>query len=324
MMIGFGSRFLGLLVCTTIALSACDDDGGGKTGDDTGDTDGGMDAGGDEEDDASAEDASAPSDSGSDARRDSAPPMDAENPYTCEPPPLPDGDIGVGEGCCEGLGTCTEISGDAGSSAGYGDCKAAENLRCVPRAPSGDAGAGDGGAGAPVTCRMKPAGTPDGGTDYEGRCIPECLTRGVSSSLTQGECAAEFICVPCYSLITGASTGACNSGGDAPVEAAPMGFDECGDTAGYCVPNTSIGDAGTTLMQLTCDEDERCVPKSRVVSPNSCFAHCDSIFGAGACLPTFLVPESNRGTLQPATCATGELCVPCINPLTTMATGACR
>jgi hypothetical protein len=324
MTIGFGSRVLSLLVCTTLALSACDDDGGGgKTAEDAGEDSGGdddMDAGEPEEDASGNE---MPRDAGSDAARDSAPPMDAENPYTCEPPEPPDGSITVGEACCDGLGTCIALTGDAGTSLGYGDCKASDGLRCLPVSASGDAGAGDGGAGGLVNCRMKPAGTADGGTDYEGRCVPECLTRG-ASNLPQGECADTFVCVPCYSLITGASTGACNNAGDAPVEPAPPGFDECGDSAGYCVPSSNVGSTGANLPQLTCDEDERCAPKSRVVQSNSCFAHCDSVFGAGACVPAFLVPESNRSILQPASCASGELCSPCVNPLTMMATGACR
>jgi hypothetical protein len=319
MTIGFFSRFLGLLVCTTLVLSACDDGGGGKT-----DTDAGMDAGDDDDMDAAeAEDTSPPRDAG----HDSAPVVDTGSPYTCEPPPGPDGTVPVGEACCEGLGTCIALTGDAGSGLGVGDCNAAENLRCLPLGPLGDAGApsdagADGGTSGLAKCRMQPANTPDGGTDYEGRCVPECLTRG-AASLEQGECNADFVCVPCYSLITGASTGACNNPGDAPVDPAPMGFDECGEMLGYCVPNTSVGDAGVDLMQLTCDEDESCVPKQRVTSPNACFAQCGSPFGPGACVPAFLVPEGSRSFLPQAECQTGELCSPCVHPTTMMPTGVC-
>jgi hypothetical protein len=286
-----------------------------------------MDAGDDEEMDAAEpEDTSPPRDTSPPS--DTSPPVDAGSPYTCEPPPGPDGTIPVGEACCEGLGTCIELTGDAGSGLGVGDCNAAENLRCLPFSALGDAGAAgdagaDGGTSGPAKCRMKPANTPDGGADYEGRCVPECLTRG-AANLEQGECNEDFVCVPCYSLITGASTGACDNPGDAPVDPPPAGFDECGEALGYCIPSASVGDAGAGLMQLTCDEDERCVPKQRVTSPNSCFARCDSVFGAGACVPAFLIPEAQRGFLQPASCETGELCSPCVNPTTMMPTGACR
>jgi hypothetical protein len=318
MTMGFGFRALGLLVCTTLVLSACDDDGGGgKAG-----TDAGMDAGEHEDEGGTAEDTSPPRDAGGDAG-DSAAANDAaeENPYQCEPPAGPDGAIEQDQPCCDGLGTCVELAGDAGSSLGIGDCNAAENLRCLPVSVAADAGQ-DGGTSGLAKCRMKVAGTPDGGADYEGRCVPECLTRG-ASTLEQGECQDEFVCVPCYSLITGASTGACENNGDQPVDDAPPGFAECGDALGYCIPATSVGSTGSNLQQLTCEEDERCAPKQRVVAPDSCFAPCDSLFGAGACLPAFLIPMESRSFLQPASCETGELCSPCINPSTMMRTGAC-
>jgi hypothetical protein len=328
MTIRFVSRVLGLSICTTLMLSACDDDSGGSKPKDAG-----MDASDEEDAGDDVEDTSTPRDAGRDTGTDSAAAPDAADPYTCVPPPPPDGTIAVGEPCCEGLGVCIELTDDAGASLGYGDCNAAENLRCLPNTPSGDGGVGDGGVGDAgtadagpgglVRCRMIPAGTPDGGTDYEGRCLPECLTRG-NASLTQGACADDFVCVPCYNLITGASTGACNTPGDAPVEAAPDGFDECGEELGYCVGTASVGDAGATLPQLTCDEEELCVPKQRVTQPGACSARCESIVGAGACTPAFVVPEAQRGFLTPASCETGELCVPCINPTTSMPTGACR
>jgi hypothetical protein len=44
----------------------------------------------------------------------------------------------------------------------------------------------------------------------------------------------------------------------------------------------------------------------------------------GACAPKYLVPEGSRATLMPGSCMAGELCVPCVNPLTMMPTGVCR
>lgn len=339
MTIGFGSRFLGvgLLVCTALLLPACGDDGGGKSK-----SDGGMDAGEDEDAGTMEEDASTARDASADAAGDSSTPApDAADPYTCEPPPGPDGSVAEGEPCCEGLGRCFALPEDGGVSLAYGDCDPAENLRCVPLTAlgdsdggagdggagdggAGDGGTGDGGAGGPVKCRMKPAGSPDGGPDYEGRCVHACFVG--PTTLEQGECSENFLCVPCYNLITGASTGACDNPGDQPdpSEPVPPGFDECGEERGYCVSAANIGDAGATLQQLTCGEDELCTPKTRVTAPDSCFPRCESIVGAGACVPAFLIPEASRGFLQPATCETGDLCSPCINPTNMMPTGACN
>jgi hypothetical protein len=320
-MIGEPSRFSGLFVCLTVVLAACDDGGGSKS----------TDAGNhdDETSDASTmdagrtEDAASSRDSGRDAS-DSATSADAaEGPYQCEPPAGPDGTIAAGQSCCEGLGTCVALGGDAGAALGVGDCSAAQGLRCMPASAPGDAGAGtDGGTNALSKCRFR-AATQDGGADYEGRCLPECLTRG-TSTLQQGECPDEFVCTPCYNLITGASTGACDNDGDRPVDPAPPGFAECGDSLGYCIPASSVGPTGANLPQLSCEAEERCAPKVRVEQSDGCFPRCDSVFGAGACLPAFLIPMESRGVLQPAGCATGELCSPCINPTTMMRTGACN
>jgi hypothetical protein len=311
------SRCLGLLACIALALSACDDGGGSNAG-----TDAGMDASEEETNDASrAEDAGPLRDSARDTSNSAN--DAAEDPYQCEPPPEPEGTIAAGQPCCDGLGTCLALGDDAGSSLGIGDCNATQGLRCTPASAPGDAGAGnDAGTSALSTCRYR-TGTQDGGADYEGRCVPACLTRG-TSTLPQGECQDDFVCVPCYNLITGASTGACDNNGDRPVDPAPPGFEECGDALGYCIPASSVGPTGANLQQLTCEADERCAPKQRVEDADGCWARCDSVFGAGACLPAFLIPVESRGTLQPASCATGELCSPCINPTNMMRTGACN
>jgi hypothetical protein len=319
MMIRVVPRCSSLAVLLSLSLAACDDTGGGKA---DSEADAGMDAGDDEESDASAtEDVHSMRDSApardSASGGDSASAVDAgEDPYRCEPPSAPDSGIGMGQPCCEGIGTCVS-AGDAGTSS-VGDCNAAQNLVCMAASSAG----ADAGATALAKCRMRP-GNADAGTSYEGRCVPECLTRG-SSSLAQGECAADFVCTPCYNLITGESTGVCDNNGDGPVDPAPPGFAECGESLGYCIPVTSIGPTGANLQQMSCEADERCAPKQRVEEPDSCFARCDSVFGAGACLPAFLIPMESRGILQPATCATGELCSPCINPTTMMRTGACN
>ncbi len=299
-----------LLPGLVLGLAACSDD-------EQGPADAAADSGVHPSDAGGVLDAGAGIDGGS-RGMDAA--IDAANSdYQCVPPALPSGTVASDEACCSGLGTCRDL-GDAGASLGFGDCNASANLRCVPRTASVDAGMSDGGTSLVASCRMK-IGSVDAGPDYEGRCIPECLTRG-QPSLTQGECTSGFVCVPCYNPVTGIDTGACRSGGDHPAEAAPAGFPECGDATGYCV-SSGLVQGGTTLPQLTCPAGELCAPKLRVTSPNACFAHCDSIAGAGACIPAFLVPESSRGVLQSRGCMTGELCTPCISPLDQKSTGAC-
>jgi hypothetical protein len=73
-------------------------------------------------------------------------------------------------------------------------------------------------------------------------------------------------------------------------------------TGGYCVPDTDI-QAGT------------------IVKP----AACQSLgSAAGVCLSVCIPQVAQYMSLLPqATCATGELCAPCVNPLTKMSTGAC-
>jgi len=191
----------------------------------------------------------------------------------------------------------------------------------------GDAGADDdGGASAvPPSCRLTLASAGAGGADLEGRCIPSCFVAGDPSSmnLTQSTCAADNKCVPCFSPISGESTGACNQPGDAPVDAAPAGFAQCGDgDTGFCVPMGASG--GVMLPQLTCGDGQVCAPKGRVLDPSSCFAHCNSpLGGAGACIAAFIVPEAQRALLGKETCTEGELCVPCVSPIDRMRTGAC-
>jgi hypothetical protein len=255
---------------------------------------------------------------------------DAGSVYQCEPPPAPTGgDAKEGEACCSGLGVCTENPTGPGSEAyGLSSCTAGRELKCVPVAPvDGDAGADDdaGPGGVPPSCRMTLASAGAGGPDFEGRCVPSCFLTGdpSSSNLVQSTCDDDSKCVPCFSPITGQSTGACNQPGDAPVEAAPAGFAACGEgDIGYCVPMGASG--GVMLPQLTCGDGNVCAPKARVLDPDSCFAHCVSpLGGAGACIAAFIVPEAQRNLLGKVTCEDGELCVPCVSPIDQMRTGAC-
>ena len=308
-----------------VQLCACGGDGAGSDAG-AGASDGGADG--------SAVDAS---DSEGGPKQDAGEGDGASEPlYQCEAPPPVGGDVAKDMACCDGLGVCLELAADAGAGVAVGDCRPSEGLRCVPQAVLeedagvGDAGADDagsdpdaGGPLLPVTCHMKLSGAAEDDPGLEGRCVPECLARGTSASLEQGECDAGSICVPCYSAITGDSTGVCNQAGDAPVEEPPAGFAECGDTLGYCIARSLVPET-TNLPQLTCGDGEVCAPKQSVTAPDSCFARCDSqIAGPGACVPGYLVPVDSQGFLFQDSCVPGELCSPCINPTTGDRTGAC-
>jgi hypothetical protein len=253
--------------------------------------------------------------------------------YECTPPaPEKGGKAKEGEACCGGVGVCTKNPSGKGSE-GYGldKCQSGKDLKCVPVIPASDSDAGDddGGASAAIqTCRVElPANLGD--FDLEGRCVPTCFTTGDPSAANLGEstCGKNNKCVPCYSPVTGKSTGACEQAGDSPSDPAPAGFDACGDGAGYCVAMDAASAGGMSVMlpQLECKDGEVCAPKVKVVDQSACFAHCDSaIGGPGACIAAFIIPEMMRTFLMQSTCDDAEICAPCINPLDMMPTGACR
>jgi hypothetical protein len=258
---------------------------------------------------------------------------DAGETYQCKPPePEKGGTASEGQACCSGQGVCTKNPTGPGSQAyGLSDCAAGKDLKCAPAVIADpDAGVGDdGGAGAlPASCRMQ-LGTATDAPDFEGRCIPSCFVSADPSTanLSRSTCDMGSVCVPCYSPLTGDSTGACAQPGDAPVDPAPTAFASCGDQdSGYCVPAGLVSGAaaGAMLPQLTCGDGAVCAPKSRVADSKACFAHCDSgIGGPGACIAKFIIPMQFQAALQQSTCMPGEICAPCVSPLDMMRTGAC-
>jgi len=244
--------------------------------------------------------------------------------YKCKPPaPEPGGSKGEGQGCCGGLGTCSKGSGGMFAAYGVDECK--PDLKCAPSV----AGFDDAGITDAQSCKVDLPATLIGSMELEGRCVPDCFSSGdpTSANLGQSSCDKGSKCVPCYSPVTGASTGACEQNGDKPKAPAPPSFPSCGDgNIGYCVPSTAVMTSGNVMLpQLTCEQGRVCAPKQRVLDSRACFAHCESgIGGPGACIANFVVPESSRSFLMKMTCMEGELCVPCISPLDMTATGACN
>lgn len=243
--------------------------------------------------------------------------------YTCKPPAAePGGSKTMGQSCCGGLGTCSKNSRAMSAAYGVDQCK--PDLRCAPS----EAGFEDAGVAESQACKVElpPGLIPN--SDLEGRCVPNCFTSGdtTTGNLGQSSCDKGSKCVPCYSPVTGASTGACEQAGDKPKQPAPAAFPSCGDSnVGYCVPSTAVTSMGNVMLpQLTCAQGQVCAPKQRVLDSRACFSHCESgVGGPGACVANFVVPESSRSFLMQMTCAPGELCVPCVSPLDMMVTGAC-
>jgi hypothetical protein len=267
-------------------------------------------------------------------------------PYVCSTrAPTDPGVTGAsGDGCCGGVGKCADpatLTGDSAKSYGHDTCGPA--LKCAPPAPTS----------APATCTTK-VGTsvPDG---LEGRCVPKCFLLGnpLAGLLDDGgTCPAAQSCAPCFNPVDGKSTGACNTGTDAPVKPAPAPYVACpagNDTGqekggGLCVPESVVNKLSDKanplynpaipgLLQDNCATGEKCVPALKAANPGYCSVHCttsDTLrsinkdqFGPGACTPQYVIWDTNgssgvqivSGTGTTA-CGTGELCAPCANPLT--------
>jgi hypothetical protein len=118
--------------------------------------------------------------------------------------------------------------------------------------------------------------------------------------------------------------------------AAESGVDCC-DGLGACM--AAQGEGGSGLPHATCkaNPDLRCVPKPREADsdagaegPISCRVQLpgsppSAASYEGRCLPSCFVSASPiLSRLSQASCAMGELCAPCYNPLSGLSTGTCE
>jgi hypothetical protein len=179
----------------------------------------------------------------------------------------------------------------------------------------------------------------------EGRCLAPCIPQiaAQASRLPQSTCPANRVCAPCYDpTITPATpSGACSINGDAPTRP-PYTFPKCcaynGANRGTCIPLSVAGPIASGLTQDTCPGPDsgtdavKCVPDQKVRDQNYKFPSCRAaacILGIcaprvdGACVPDCVPDPGIRGIIDRDTCAAGELCAPCVNPLTQARTGAC-
>ena len=222
--------------------------------------------------------------------------------------------------CCDGRAVCVPeaiVSADERALLGRGGCEA-EHL-CTPKDLAADA------AAVPATCESL-AGA-------EGRCLSTCLSdiAAQSDRLPQDSCPDDYLCAPCFDPTTGDETGACSVGADpGPVEE-PVVFAGCCDGGegvdlGSCVPDELVPEEQRELLGPdTCSEGELCAPKA-IATGNYEPTPCEGPGGAearclAACLPDI---AAQAGRLERGSCAQGELCTPCYDPLSGESTGACE
>jgi hypothetical protein len=162
------------------------------------------------------------------------------------------------------------------------------------------------------------------------RCLPEVAEQ--ADKLLQGTCPVQDLCVPCFDPLTGQSTGACTLSGDPGPSEPPGTFAHCCDDRGRCVSRDVLQShiAASDLNRLgtdTCsDAADACVPKTWLDSSQPLPTPCRALAKLeGRCLPACLPEVSARADqLRMDGCDTGELCVPCFDPLTGEDTGACK
>jgi hypothetical protein len=226
----------------------------------------------------------------------------------------------VFEACCGGLGRCVPASYvDAGSRSMLGSdvCSGAGQL-CAPAELIDPPGT------PPPSCTTSLNGA-------EGRCLPACLpvVQQSAGALAQDGCSGGYDCVPCYDPATGASTGACTTGTDRPTSPA-AGLRPCCSGAGLCVPSSSVPPSLTSQVaanDCSAAVPVSCVPAPAAMNPSGyALPVChDSATGAeGRCLPSCMPDVSSQASrLRQSDCASANLCVPCFDPVSGQATGAC-
>jgi hypothetical protein len=163
--------------------------------------------------------------------------------------------------------------------------------------------------------------------------------------LPKADCGDNELCTPCYDPTTAIATGACSSVScDAPKDPAPQPvscpytgpalvdvskFPDCSPACGgaHCVPQSVVsGVDATTLAQLATCTGGYCVPDFLVeTAANGVPKTCASIGGReGRCLSACLPSVADQAAILPkADCGDNELCTPCYDPTTAIATGAC-
>jgi hypothetical protein len=219
-------------------------------------------------------------------------------------------------GCCTALGHCIPTSiltTDQKTLLGADSCTGGD--LCAPDVFAVSGKTAD-------TCRAL------GALNAEGRCIPACVPsiQAQKDKLSQATCGTGMLCAPCYDPLSGADTGACTQNGDTAKETKKL-FPTCCGGLGACVPPALVPTAQQSQLgpDVCTDTTNLCAPKAladATVKPKACTA--PGGFEA-RCLPACLPPiKAQASNLRQVTCATGELCADCYNPIDGTDTQACR
>lgn len=217
--------------------------------------------------------------------------------------------------CCDGIGTCIPsdlIPSEQQSLLGQDTC-ADPSMLCAPNELLDPSAKLD-------PCRSV--------SDLEGRCVPACLpdVQAMKDMIPQDVCEDTHLCVPCYDPFSGAATGVCELNGDSPVEP-PETFDVCCDGVGVCVPSSLVPSGQQSLLgQDSCEDPADLCAPTELLDPLAIPDACRSVNDAeGRCLPACLPDvEAMKDMLPQDSCASTHLCVPCYDPITSDATGACE
>jgi hypothetical protein len=169
--------------------------------------------------------------------------------------------------------------------------------------------------------------------NLEGRCLPSCLPdiAKQADKLEQRTCKSGERCAPCYDPRSGQDSQACRTGDDQPRDPART-FGACCAGRARCVPRDvlllSATDSDLAVLGMgSCGAPNTyCVPEAWLATPRpvppTCRAPGDL---EGRCLSTCLAQVAERAdTLRQASCAAGELCVPCYDPRSGADSRACR
>ncbi|HEX7668836.1 MAG TPA: hypothetical protein VF395_04610, partial [Polyangiaceae bacterium] len=144
----------------------------------------------------------------------------------------------------------------------------------------------------------------------------------------------------CYNPIEGTDTKACRINGDVPAEAKKLFAGCCpypatnGVSRGKCVPPALLSSSqASSLPQDSCASGSLCAPNLKVMDQSAKFPTCripnPLVPGVipddpGACAPDCIITDAlTKALLLQRTCAAGELCAPCKDPLSGKNTGAC-
>jgi hypothetical protein len=181
----------------------------------------------------------------------------------------------------------------------------------------------------------------------EGRCISTCIPEinGLMDALPQANCGANERCAPCIHPNDGTETGACSQGCDPGPSAetlnSPVLFAKCAGGEGVCTPREIIPEVLLShLAQLDCPSaDQVCSPLEKAYNLKYNFPACTpsdpfvSLLAVpnpdgqmGGCVPAWVadINPFEGLFLHQDTCAPGDKCAPCNNPVRgNIPTGAC-